>query len=1162
MIYLGIAIAMLLPITAMGQTFLGSVVGTITDPTGAAVPGVKVTLTNSGTNEERTATTSDKGEYLFPNLIPGNYKLVTDKEGFSRIVRDNITVAVQSQMRVDAALTIGGTTQTIEIQGDVPQLDTETASVSTVVDSTTVEGLSLNGRNVMNLIALSNAVVPNQAALGSTNGNTNGGSSSNFGQIGNYTIGGGQANQSATLLDGAPVNIVQYNSTSLIPTQDAVQEFRVVSNNVDAQFGRFSGGVVNLTTKSGTNGFHGGAYEFIRNNWFNANTLFNNISGLKRPQWTQNQFGANAGGPVKKDKIFFFFAWEGFLLRVQNPNVLAVPTEAMRNGNFAGVAAIYDPNTICGVPGNNAGCPITSGTVQYVRQPFSGNVIPPSRIDKYAQYIQQGYSLPNGPGLSNNYSVNQPAGGGQHQYNGRGDYHVSDKQQVYARYTYWALDQAASHPFQPPARVFDVGSEFKFETHQAVLGDTYLLSPNTVLSARASYLRNTNCSVPGAWGNLGISDFGPGYVALLASGQIDGPEEPGTSIQNYGQGLGGFAVQCGRNNLYTISADVTKTMGRHTLKFGGEFRNAQVNKWQVNPAGSFTYNTGFTAQNALTGGGGYGYASFLLSLPASGSLKTSQVTANTEKYNAMYIMDTFQFSRKLTLTAGLRYDIPTSFTERYDRIAVFEPGITNPLTPYPGEIGYVNSAVDPYRSVYSPHYKLFAPRVGLAYRATPSLVFRLGYAIAFTPNDSNLPNTNTVNSATTTFVSSLNGGITPANTASNPFPTGVIPSPGRNAASAQSLFLGQTITLPLPNVRFPYVQQWNATIGKDLGHGMVVEASYAGLKGTALPVGGNTQLNQLPDQYDAMGQALLNPVANPFAKLVSIGTLANATVNAGQLLRPFPQYQTIGVESLNIGNSTYNSLQAHFQKNFRRGNSIVVNYTWSKLLDNVGALPVTGFAAPAGNAMIQDWNNISGSKALDPANVSQRAVIAYVYELPFGKGRTFLANSNPVLNFIISGWGLNGVATIQSGQPLSITFSGTNVLNSTFGAGGIRPNTVPGCDPVLPGSWIERFRGGKAFNTACFVQPSTFGFGNEPAVDNILRGQGITNFDLALSRRFSFRERYALQFRAETFNLANHVRFANPTTSLGNSNFGQFTAGGTGQANNPRLLQLALRLTF
>ena len=316
------AIALLIPAAMTGQSFLGSVVGTITDTSGASVPAASITLTNIGTNEERTTASSSTGDYQFLNLIPGSYRMRVEKEGFSRMVRENIQVAVQAGVRVDGTLGVGAATQTVEITAEAAMLETENASVSTVVDSVVVEGLSLNGRNVMNLIALSNAVVPSASAMGAVTGNTNGGSSTNFGQIGAYTIGGGQSNMSATLLDGAPVNIVQYNSTALVPNQDAVQEFRVVSNNVDAQFGRFAGGVVNLTTKSGTNAFHGGGYEFLRNNVLNANTFFNNLApngGLKRPKWNQNQYGANVGGPVKKDKLFFFFAWENFKLAVRKP---------------------------------------------------------------------------------------------------------------------------------------------------------------------------------------------------------------------------------------------------------------------------------------------------------------------------------------------------------------------------------------------------------------------------------------------------------------------------------------------------------------------------------------------------------------------------------------------------------------------------------------------------------------------------------------------------------------------------------------------------------------------------------------------------------------------------------------------------------------------------
>lgn len=1155
-----ILISLLLPTAMFGQTFFGSVVGTITDTSNASVPGAKVTIADTATNEEHTVTTSGTGEYQFLNLVPGNYRISVQKDGFERLVRDGVTVAVQSEVRVDGSLTVGTASQTVEVSAEVAALDTESAAVSAVVDSAEIDGLSQNGRNVMNLIGLSNGVVPQTGSQGSPLGNTNGGSATAFGDIGAYTIGGGGSNQSATLLDGAPLNIAQGNETALVPIQDAVQEFRVATNSVDAEFGRFSGGVVNLTTKSGTNGFHGGLYEFFRNNKLNANPFFNNASGTSRPEWNQNQYGANLGGPIKKNKLFFYGGWENFIYYLDNPEVESVPTAAFRNGDFsgAGVPKIYDPATVCGVPGNNSLCGVSNGSVQYLRQPFPGNIIPPSRISPYAQYVQLGYSLPNyGPStaLTNNYVENEHVGGPEHQYNGRGDYTLSDKQRLFARYTYWSVYQLPGHPFAPPARVIDVGSVFKFETHQAVLGDNYILSPTTVLGVRASFLRNSNGSVPGSYGQP-LDNYGPGFAALLAAGQIDGDAPPGNTIQNYSQGLAGFTPQIGRNNLYTLAGDMTKITGRHTIKIGGESRDSQSNNFIVNAAGSFSYTSGFTAQNALSStGSGEGYASFLLGLPSSGSTKRAQVTANAEHYSAAYITDTFQVNRKLTLTGGLRWDLPGSYTERYNRIAYLEPNVPNPAAqatglPLLGSIGVVDSSTDPYRSVYAPHYKLFDPRLGLAYRLTSTWVARLGYAIAFSPNDNNLPNANQVNSATTTYVASLNGNITPATfnflgAAGTPYPTGTIPAPGRNLAGIQTLTLGQSVSLPLDNTRYPYVQQWNVTIGKDLHHGMTTEVSYAGSKGTHLT--GSQNLNQLPDQYDSMGQALLNPVTNPFASVVSIGSLSSATTTVGQLLRPYPEYTGFTVSSPNNANSTYNSLQTHFQKRFGKfGDTVTVNYTWSKQLDT---------------AAVQD-SYVNPGKALSASNAAERLVVSYVYDLPFGHGRALLSGAPAVVNHIVSGWGVNGVTTVQSGQPLSITYGGTNSLGS-FGAGGIRPNVVAGCNPNLPGSWVEKLNSGEAFNTACYTPPaSSFSFGDEASTDPHLRGQGITNFDLAAFRKFTIHEHIVAQFRLETFNLANHTRFNNPGTSLGTSTFGVIGTGTTSQQNTPRVMQLALRINF
>jgi hypothetical protein len=1151
----------------MAQSFYGTIVGAVTDATGASVPEAKVTLVNTGTNDERTTTTTGAGDYRFPNLVPGTYRVTMEKDGFSRLTRDGIEVTVQSEVRIDGALKVGENTQTVEITGEAPQIDTESAAVSSVVDSKTVQTMALNGRNVLTLMALTNAVVPNPAASGSPSGNTNGGGSSIFGNIMNIQIGGGQNNQSAVFLDGAPINISQSNSTVLIPTQDAVQEFRIVSNAVNAEFGKFQGGVVNLTTKSGSNSLHGGIYEYFRNNVLNANNFFNNQTGQKRPPWNQNQYGANVGGPVKKDKMFFFFGWENFRYEQTSVALYSTTTAKMRVGNFTdkGVSTIYDPYSVCGKYGN-AACTVTNGNPVYNRQPFAGNIIPTSRISPYSLYVQQAFAVSNLDGVTNNYIRNNPVGGPEHQYTARTDNNLSDKQRVYARYTYWNVYQRAGHVFGDGARQTDQGSAYEWQTHQAVVGDTYLLNPQTVLGLRLSFLRNTNSSIPGDI-HEDLSNYGPGLAKLLP--QLDGPIEPLYNVQGLFGNIGGFGPQTGRNNLYVLSGDITKTMGRHTVKFGGETRDSQINKYQANPAANFNFTTAWTSQNPLVSSNtGWGYASFLLGLAQSGNTKVSVQTANSQWYSGLYAMDTFQVNRKLTITAGVRWDLPNSYTERYDRIGVFSPDAANPLAsstglPLKGAVQFVNSSDVPNRSVYVPHYKLFGPRLGVAYRFTPTMVFRAGYALAYAPNDANQPDTNTVNSATTTFVPTLDGGVTVNNTPADPFPTGVVPVPGRNAALANAGALGQSITMALTSARYPYVQQWNGTVGKDMGHGIAVELTYAGLKGTFLGLGGSPNINPLSDQYLSLGQSLLDQVPNPFYGKITIGSLANPTVQRGQLLRPYPEFLNVVIPSWNIGNSTYNSLQSRFQKRFSNGDSVSVNYTWSKMLSNAGGTSTIGtFIATTGNNGVQDWNNVAAAKALDPNNVASRLVISYNYNLPVGKGRKFLSNANGFVNTVLGGWGFTGVATVQSGAPLSITYGGTNQL-SNFGGGGARPNVVAGCNKDVGGSWEEKVTNGKAFNTACFVPPTNqFSYGNEGSYDPDIRGQGITNFDLTGFKKFTIRERYTMELRAEGYNLLNHPRFAAPATSLGTAGFGGISQGGGSQINQPRIVQVALKINF
>jgi hypothetical protein len=410
------------------------------------------------------------------------------------------------------------------------------------------------------------------------------------------------------------------------------------------------------------------------------------------------------------------------------------------------------------------------------------------------------------------------------------------------------------------------------------------------------------------------------------------------------------------------------------------------------------------------------------------------------------------------------------------------------------------------------------------------------------------PNNNPINSFTTQFTSSVNNGLTPADTLSNPFPNGIIGPPGRNP-NYQRTLLGQSITMPELQNPYGYAQQWNFDVQRQFGNTFMLDVAYAGAKGTHLPISAN--INQLPDQYLSLGNQLNQTVPNPFFGTVNSGQLSGATIPAGQLLRPYPQYQSISYAGQGVGNSSYHSLQVQSRKRFANGASIQVAYTWSKLISNTDT--VTNWLEAGGGTTYQDWNNLRGERSLSANNVPHRLVVSYVMDVPYGKGRKYGANINGWMNAIIGDWGVQGVTTVQSGFPLHFNTS----QNLTFSlGGGSRPNVGGGCNYETPGGAQQRLN--QWFNKACFSQPAAFTFGNEPRVDSTLRSAGIANWDFSAYKDFPFTERARLQFRAEFFNLFNRVQFAPPNTQFGTAQFGVVSQ----QANQPRLVQFALRLLF
>jgi hypothetical protein len=1164
------------------QTFYGSVLGTVTDSSGSNVAGATVTLTSADSGFRHSVVTGDNGEYVFLNLVPSTYSLSIEKPGFKSYSQTSITVEVQAQVRVDAVMQVGSVEQKVEVTGAPPLMQTENASLGQVVNSQTVQETPLNGRNVLNLISL----VPGVVTQGGAAGNL---TSQNIFASGNYQINGGTANQNAMYLDGSPIQVTYGSLTALIPTQDAVAEFRVQTNGNDAEYGRYSGGVVNLTTKSGGNQFHGSLYEFLRNKILNANTFFSNATATPRSPFTQNQYGVSVGGPIKKDKLFFFFNYEAFALRQGQTFLETVPTAAELSGDFSNyrdsngnVIPIYDPlTTSCGQIGNPCG-----PNQQPTRQQFPGNMIPPNRIDGVANYFSQNnriFASPNTTGTpftdQFNFFTNASVGGNNDQVNFRTDWNVSDKQRVFARFTRWGFDELPQDPYQNQTYWFDLDPQ-KFVTDSIVLGDTYSINPTTILDFRVSYLRFKYFQgPPSSITGLDQTAFGfPSYMNSIAASLRT---FPAFAFPDFG--TGGTQVISSVNNNYVISPGLTKVWNRHTVKFGAELRRQDSNYYQVaSPTGDYFFDNTFTAQNPYNPGNtGSSIADFLLGAATPGggftpsAILTSNITAASMRYQGYYVQDNFQVNSKLTINAGVRWEIPGVWTERHNDLSVFNPYEANILAaptgmPLVGGFDLVDTPAHPARGLKAEKFDLFSPRLGMAYRLQEKTVIRAAFGTFYGPSDAifqESPFQNAVNLYNNAMITSEDNGVTPASVLSNPYPGGLVFPPGRNT-DLNSVLIGQNFSsvsgaggsAAIAKWHPAYYLNWNLTLQHEFAGGINVEAAYGASRGVHLPINSDNgvNLNQLPDSDLALGNQLLTNVPNPFAGLITSGPLSSPDVAYWQLLRPFPTYQNVVEAAAYQGSSSYNSLQVKVQKKFHEGGTVLASYTFSKLITDTETstdwLEGTDFGA--GQQIYQDFNNFRGERALGMFDQRQSLTISYVYPLPFGKGRRFLGDVQGVSDKFVSGWSFDGIATFQEGFPLNIVAA--NDPSHSFG-GGLRPNVTPGCDKKISGSTQSKLN--EYFNTACFSEPAPFTYGSESRTDGAIRTPGVNNWDVALVKDTSITERVSLQFRTEAFNLANRVQFGPPGqifTANSNSAFGVITS----QVNNPRLIQFALRLNF
>jgi Carboxypeptidase regulatory-like domain len=1216
-----IVVALVVPASATSQSFYGSLVAVVEDPQGGVMPGATIVLVNTATSERREGVSAEDGTYRFVNLVPGTYRLEVELSGFQRYVRDQIQVSVQSTPRIAVTLQIGSLQETVSVTGETPLLQTENASVGTVVGTRAVQELPLNGRNVLNLITVAPTVVPQGGSEGSLTGK-------NVFAAGNYQIGGGVANQSASLYDGVPLQDTAYgNIVVLTPSPEAVEEFRVQTNNSSAEFGRFTGGVINMASRSGTNAFRGSAFEYYRNKALNSNTFFGERAGLDKPPFTQNNFGGVLGGPVLKDKLFFFSSYEGYRNREGVLFRRTVPTAAMKRGDFSdyrnlatgAVVPIYDPWTQCGIvnPGTggyNGDC----GTVPN-RLPFAGNIIPANRISsiarKYLDFPVYAEPTVPGPWKTENFERNASVGGDNDQVSFRGDYNLSQKQRLLGRYTRFVSTNLPVDVYGNAQLQGDPYSPEHFITTQVMAADTYTLNTSTVLDVRFGFLRWDYDRTPG---NLGIDlmqTFGlpkTPYGEISERSGIPGME----TIPTIAAGSNSFistGLLYADNKSYSVTPTLTKIAGGHTVKLGANILWATEDYFQNNSTGgTFNFSNAPTALDGTNPGAtGDPFASFLLGIPTGGTYQSSGWTYARTNYHAYFLDDSWQVNNKLTLNLGVRWEIPGVYTEDQDNIVTFNPaasnpvldGRTNPVTgqPYLGAFELVNSTEQPERGLRKEVFNHLVPRFGFAYQITDTTVVRGGGGTFVTPSTVRFQDgvNGPVILRTNTIVTSVDNNRTFFTDMSNPFPNGVENFPGRDPSFQRVLLGGTASQFYRDEEGYPgYSHQWNVALQQQFRKNLSVEVTYTGLDGNHLP---NTlNFNQLGREHvdraandtsicsltnnqiipigqpgfvstqrdTCYGAYLRQQVTNPFVGLIREGALSTPTLQRQLLLTQFPQYSSANRPGY-FGSSRYHALALRAEKRFSAGSLVSGHYTFSKNMTNAETLTTwleSGAGTPAAG---YQTNNLEQEWALSSFDVRHRLVLNFVVDLPFGEGRRFGAGAPGLVKPLISGWSVNGVSTIQSGFPLAFTAT-PNLIGSGYG---LRPNVDPNCDKQVDGSAVDRLD--RWFNTSCFTVPNA-GFvagdpstnpalrwqlGNAPRVDPDLRGHAVNNWNLAVSKTTPIQGRVNLTLRVEAFNLFNRTQFGPPdtqATTAAQSTFGRVTR----QLNQPRLMQLAFRLTF
>jgi hypothetical protein len=1128
--------------SSFGQTYTGTITGIVSDAQGAKVTGAKVTLTNLATLETRSVNSNEEGRYSFAQLQPGTYSLRVSMAGFQESITNNIELIASQTREVNPALAVGQVNESVEVTADVTTIDTQTANQQASLGVTAVQGLPMIARNPLVLFQTQAGVVSPRTGIS--------GSVSDQNQN-RYSINGGRDMQVLVLVDGIPMTAGDWGGALAAPGADSVQEFQIMRNAFDARFGRTGGGVVSMVTRGGGQGIHFAAWEYLRNAKLDANSFFNNRNGVAKQPFRRNTFGGNLAAPIWKQKGIYGFFGADFL-REASPatRTVTVPTDLERAGDFSRTlnsngtpVTIFDPTTTRPDPANPG---------RFIRDPFAGNRIPSNRFDVVASNVLKTLPSPTGPGRTpaalDNYVNGGLAGRFESdRYDGRVDWVRSNGHSMFGRFTKSPQLATPAVAFDPSIENARRGEGPRWSTG---LGSTFILNPTTVLTVLAGAAKFTEANVPFGYG-YDVTKLG--FPSSIAS-QFDVPQPPQFLLANY-LNLGSQAYSVAARSLFSYGAHASKELTRHSLKFGFYVDRYFLSLTETTSA-NFSFDRFFTAgpdpdiRGNITSGNTI--ASFLLGTGASGNAPRYVRPTSTNTHWNIYVQDSWNISRRLTLNMGVRWEWQRARTERYDQLNWFDFDVASPLAQQagiPGLKGGLRWVDADNRFQWNAPKTDFAPRVGLSYRVTDKIVWRAGYGIFFVPTVNVGPIGNDGYSLDNAWVNSLDNGRTPTNYLSNPYPNGLAAATGRDAGLATAVgFSIRSFQRERPS---PYMQQFSTDIQMEVAKGWVVEAGYAGSQGRKLAYGYNgfyagMNLNQIPDSALSLGAALNDQVPNPFFGIIKSGPLASATVLRRQLLRPYPQFQDVSILDMPGASSSFNAFTLRLNKRFDKGMTLMASYQHSRAYDN--ASENQGWEV---GDRFRNVYNLAQEHSVSAHDQPESFALTYVYELPVGKGRKFGSQMHPVAEAFLGGWQMGAIWKIDSGLPL-IFSAPNNLFNYSQWQ---FPNIKQGVDLAVGDRNIDRW-----FNTTAFEQPAPYTYGNAPRYVDEVRYLHSNNWDMNLAKNFTLWERLRLQYRAEMYNALNRVQFGRANSTFGDTNFGRVT--GTAPGNAARTIQMALRLTF